>query len=90
MSLVIDQADINAFLDAFNVPSDEYHLTFEDNIIYVHWVVNPKQLQRYLKNDTQCLDVDISDTWKDAQYISDIEEVPAPDGFISCRYILAA
>lgn len=97
MAAIIDQSDIDVVLTVFEIPRDEYYLSFEKDIdtIYLHWVVNCRTLKGYLKNNHQCLDVKAGpdDDWIDASLLEASElatTFPKPvDGFFSCRYILS-
>lgn len=98
MALTVDQADINAVLTVFNIPSDEYFLQFNEKTVYLHWVASPQTVKTYLKNNHQCLDINSfsnadkfnHEDWIDAQSISDFSSLTPIDGFFGCRYIIAA
>lgn len=88
MALIVGKEDLDNALAVFKI--DHYHLTFDDNVVYLHWVSTTSQAREYIDAFLECLDVLIDERWVDT-YGSHEQGTPIqlPDEeYICCRYIL--
>ena len=86
MSITIDYHDIAEALLKFNLQTTDYYLEFVNDVVYMHWVSCPLDIEDYLKGDRQCLDFQVKGTWLNAD---DFDENYIQRPFTNCRYILA-
>jgi hypothetical protein len=86
MPITIDHHDIIKALELFRLEVTDYYLEFTNEVIYMHWVACPKDIEDYLDEDNVCLDLQVKGKWLTlSQYKKDYIERP----FTNCRYILA-
>lgn len=88
MKLTVGKEDLDKAIALFKI--DHYYLSFDKNVVYLHWVATPKQARKYIDAYLECLDVQIDGQWIDT-YGSHEQGNPVslPDqGYIACRYIL--
>jgi hypothetical protein len=64
-SITVAPADIADALKQFNITDGDYYLEFTDNTIYLHWVTSLDQVQQYIDDLKECLDVQLYNHWID-------------------------
>ena len=88
MTLTVGKEDLDKALAVFKV--HDYYLSFNKNVVYLHWVALTEQAREYIDAYLECLDVLIDGQWIDT-YGSHEQgiNVSLPDQeYIACRYIL--
>ena len=65
MTITIDHHDISKALAFYELEVTEYYLEFINNIIYMHWVASPLDIQDYLVDEKAltCLDIQVKGKW---------------------------
>lgn len=88
MKLTVGKEDLDKAIALFKI--DDYYLSFDKNVVYLHWIGLTEQAREYIDAYLECLDVLIDGQWIDT-YGSHEQGSPVslPDqDYIACRYIL--
>lgn len=88
MKLTVGKEDLDKAIALFKI--DDYYLSFDKNVVYLHWVALTEQAREYIDAYLESLDVLIDGQWIDT-YGSHEQGNPVsiPDqDYIACRYIL--
>ena len=89
-SLTVSPSEIQEALKQFSITDELYHLEFTCNTIYLHWVASQDQVQQYIDDLLECLDVELYNHWIDTygSYESGHTVLLPEEPYFSCRYIL--
>ena len=89
-SISIAPADIADALKQFNITDGDYYLEFTDNTIYLHWTISQDEVQQYIDDLKECLDVQLYNHWIDTygSYESGHTVLLPEEDYFHCRYIL--
>ena len=91
MTITIDHHDILEALALYKLEVTEYYLEFTKDVIYMHWVACPLDVQDYFLdgNTLACLSIQIKGKWFSADEMSqDMSDDYIERPFTNCRYIL--
>lgn len=85
MAITLDQLQIDAALNKFEIKNEEYYLLFDNQVIYMIWcTTGAKALQHVTENS--CVSLEIKDQWV---YSHNIPVNYVPPTYTCVRYILA-
>ena len=89
-SLTLAPADLADALNQFGITDGDYYLEFTENTIYLHWVASQEQVQDYIDDLKECLDVQLYNHWIDTygSYESGHTILLPEEDYFPCRYIL--
>jgi len=84
MAITIDYEDIQYVLEEYGLTVTDYYIEFTDGIIYMYWITNLSNMERYIKEtDGICLEVQVKGNWIQLMDLS-LKSIDAP--LINCRY----
>jgi hypothetical protein len=89
-SLRVGPLEIAAALKQFKIEASDYFLEFTEDTVYLHWVASRDQVQGYIDECLECMDVKIYNHWIDTYGTYECGMtilLPEQDVF-TCRYIL--
>jgi len=84
MAITIDYEDIQYVLEEYGLTVTDYYIEFTDGIIYMYWITNLSNMERYIKEtDGICLEVQVKGNWIQLMDLS-LKSIDA--SLINCRY----
>lgn len=85
MAITVDNTEIQEAIKLFDIPSTDWYLWFDNNVIYIVWCICSSKLQDY--DAALCVDVDIKGRWVPMEVLMGNQSLPT---YVCVRYIVAA
>jgi hypothetical protein len=90
-SLTLSYRDIKEACERYRLPIEEPWFEFEDNVIWMHWVCSPEDIEWICRRELdECVYVQLDENWQALEEVDEITILIEDKDFIRTRYIVDA
>lgn len=90
-SLTLNHKDIEQACERFRLPIEEPWFELESNVIWMHWVCSPEDIEWICRRELdECVFVRLDGNWQVLEEIDEITALIEDKSLIATRYIVDA